>query len=137
MDIVPAPVIFRYTTGKGQSFGDSVLRTWRLTMSRQWLDFARFQPNRVSPGSAACPADVATPRTNGVGRHTSVIRRAPLPCSHGESSQSHPLRYAQIDQDGQQSKEDVPRRGKEAVKAFLAGREAQRVRDTESLLSEY
>ena len=51
--------------------------------------------------------------------------------------QSHPLRYVQIDQDGQQSKEDVLRRGKEAVKAFLADREAQRVRDTESLLSEY
>lgn len=38
--------------------------------------------------------------------------------------QSHPLRYAQIDQDGQQSKEDVLRRGEEAVKAFLADREA-------------
>jgi hypothetical protein len=34
--------------------------------------------------------------------------------------QSHPLRYAQIDQDGQQSKEDVLRRGEEAVKTFLA-----------------
>ncbi len=50
--------------------------------------------------------------------------------------QSHPLRYAQIDQDGQQSKEDVLRRGEEAVKAFLAGRAAQRVRDAVSLLSE-
>ena len=38
--------------------------------------------------------------------------------------QSHPLRYVQIDQDGQQSKEDVLRRGEEAVKAFLADREA-------------
>jgi thymidylate kinase len=51
--------------------------------------------------------------------------------------QSHPLRYAQIDQDGQQSKEDILRRGEEAVKTFLADREAQRVRDTESLLSEH
>ena len=50
--------------------------------------------------------------------------------------QSHPLRYAQIDQDGQQSKEDVLRRGEEAVKAFLADREAQQVKDTVSLLSE-
>jgi len=50
--------------------------------------------------------------------------------------QSHPLRYVQIDQDGQQSKENLLRRGEEAVKAFLADREAQRVRDTESLLSE-
>jgi thymidylate kinase len=50
--------------------------------------------------------------------------------------QSHPLWYAQIDQDGQQSKENLLRRGEEAVKAFLADREAQRVRDTESLLSE-
>lgn len=48
--------------------------------------------------------------------------------------QSHPLRYAQIDQEGQQSKEDVLRRGEEAVKAFLADREAQRVRDAVSLL---
>jgi thymidylate kinase len=50
--------------------------------------------------------------------------------------QSHPLRYAQIDQDGQKSKENLLRRGEEAVKAFLADRETQRVRDTVSLLSE-
>lgn len=44
--------------------------------------------------------------------------------------QSHPLRYMQIDQDGQQSREDVLRRGEEAVEAFLSGRAERSERDT-------
>ena len=44
--------------------------------------------------------------------------------------QAHPLRYAQIDQDGQQGKEDVLRRGEEAVNAFLAGRAERSERNT-------
>lgn len=40
MGIVPAPVIFGYNTGKALSYCVRVLRIWRLTRSRQWIDTA-------------------------------------------------------------------------------------------------
>jgi hypothetical protein len=55
------------------------------------LPSSKRVPCETEVADDACLADVATPRTSGVGRHTSVIRRAPPPWRRGESSLTQPI----------------------------------------------